>query len=102
MEPLFIESKIELELQSIQHEFENIVTNDFARFYRVRKLTCDPTHDFSKFEVGNLTSLAKDDKLIKLLIDFYNKYYSANLMQLAIVAKGAYTHNLFKFLYSFS
>ena len=52
MEPLFPKDLIERELQSVQFEFENTVTSDDHRFYRIRKVHGDPKHEFAKFETG--------------------------------------------------
>lgn len=57
VEPLFPRDLIERELQSVQFEFENTLTSDAHRFYRVRKVHGDPTHDFAKFETGELKAI---------------------------------------------
>ncbi|KAJ6224234.1 hypothetical protein RDWZM_002779 [Blomia tropicalis] len=87
VEPLFPRDLIERELQSVQFEFENTVTSDGHRFYRVRKVHCDANHEFSKFETGNKNTLIITDKLFADMIQFFQTWYSANIMTLAVFGK---------------
>ena len=52
IDPVFPEDKIEREIQSVQFEFEDTLSNDANRVARVRKLCGDPKHCFNKFEIG--------------------------------------------------
>lgn len=87
IEPLFPRDLIERELQSIQFEFENTITSDSHRFYRLRKLFGNPKHPFAKFETGNRQTLIICDELFKEMIRFYEKWYSANIMTFSVIGK---------------
>jgi insulysin len=54
---------------------------------------CNPLHPKHKFVVGNLESLKEIPEQKGLNVHeeirkFYDKYYSANIMKLAILGKG--------------
>lgn len=88
IEPLFLDDKIERELDSVQLEFDNTRTQDLFRMARVRKAVADPGHDFAKFEFGNKATLdPKDGRLYTELLKFYHEHYSANLMALVVLGK---------------
>lgn len=88
----FIAPKFDLDLvdrerQAIESEFSLKLKDDIRRTYQVLKATVNPLHPFAKFSVGNLTTLAGEQKEIRQeLLDFYQHHYSANLMTLCLVA----------------
>jgi len=87
--PLFNEAYVQREMNAVDSEYRLKIKDDGRRIYEVLKATANQQHPFSKFSVGNLDSL-KDREHSKTrdeLIQFYNKYYSANLMTLAILGK---------------
>ena len=65
MAPLFDESLINKERQSIDSEFRLKEKDELRRLYQVHKTTCNPEHPFSKFSVGNMDTLAESDSLVK-------------------------------------
>ena len=89
--PLFTESATSRELNAVESENAKNLQNDVFRLYQIEKSRANPNHPYSKFFTGNKKTLlddtvAKGIDLRQELIDFYNKYYSANQMTLAVVA----------------
>ncbi len=88
----FIAPKFDLELvdrerQAIESEFSLKLKDDIRRVYQVQKETVNPKHPFSKFSVGNQTTLAgKQADIRDELLAFYQQHYSANIMTLCVVA----------------
>jgi len=87
--PLFNEAYVQREMNAVDSEYRLKIKDDGRRIFEVYKSTANPQHPFSKFSVGNLDSLKdrSDSPVRDELIRFYNTYYSANLMTLAIVGK---------------
>jgi len=89
--PLFTQSATGRELNAIDSENAKNLQSDIFRIFQIQKSRANPKHPFSKFFTGNKRTLLEDTKYQKIdlrqqLISFYNKYYSANQMTLAIVA----------------
>ena len=89
--PLFTESATGRELNAIESENAKNLQSDTFRVFQISKSRANKNHPFSKFFTGNKKTLLDDTKaqginLRDELIKFYNSYYSANLMTLAIVA----------------
>jgi insulysin len=88
--PLFTESATGRELNAIESENAKNLQSDNFRSYQIEKARQNPEHPHSKFFTGNKQTLLVDTKkaglnLREQLIEFYNKYYSANQMTLAVV-----------------
>lgn len=67
------------------------IQSDIFRNYQLTKARANPEHPFSKFFTGNKYTLLDAAKKQGInvrdeLIKFYNRYYSANQMTLAVVA----------------
>jgi len=93
MSPLFTESATDRELSAVNSENERNLDNDAWRFLQLEKSLSDPKHDYSKFGTGNLETLSKIPKsqgvdVRQALLDFHSKWYSANIMRLAVLGKG--------------
>ena len=75
------------ELQSIESEFQLKRQDELRRLYQVHKTTSNPRHPFSKFSVGNLTTLQDKPSapLAKQLRDFFERWYCARRMTLVLV-----------------
>lgn len=80
--PLFNEEAVDKERQAVDSEYKLKVKDDVRRLYQVHKETINQAHPFSKFSVGDLTTLDdRDDKSVREeLLEFYQTHYSANLM----------------------
>ena len=68
--PLFLESSVERELQSIESEFQLVKNTDSCRVQQLMSHTCGHNatqHPFAKFSWGNLQSLkVRKDKIMKV------------------------------------
>ncbi|EEB06386.1 metallopeptidase [Schizosaccharomyces japonicus yFS275] len=90
--PLFLEDCREREIHAVDSEHRKNLQSDVWRLWRLYGFLCNPDHVFNKFNTGNLETLDEIPKKLGLdvreeLIKFYNKYYSANLMKLAVVGR---------------
>ncbi|KAL7541746.1 hypothetical protein ACHAXR_011187 [Thalassiosira sp. AJA248-18] len=89
--PLFTESATGRELNAIDSENSKNLQNDIFRLYELEKDRVNSEHPYSKFFTGNKSTLLEGTKrqginLRQQLVKFYESYYSANQMSLAIVA----------------
>ncbi|KAF6025311.1 IDE [Bugula neritina] len=90
--PLFTESATERELNAVDHENEKNIQNDAWRLHQLEHSLSKPGHDFHKFGTGNKQTLwttprEKGIDTREELLKFHSKYYSANVMGLAILCK---------------
>ena len=87
--PLFNPEYVERERQVVHSEFLGRRTDDRRRVYAAAQQAMNPDHPFATFAVGNLETLADrpDSDVRQQLIAFYQRYYSANLMALAVVGR---------------
>ena len=91
--PLFTENLTELELNAINSEYEKNVTSYGARFKQLERSSASSDHPFSKFNIGNRETLdtipkQKGINVRNKLLEFHEKYYSANIMSLSVLGKG--------------
>ena len=92
--PLFSESCLSREMNAVHSEHEkNILDDNWREFQIVKSVCCNKDSPFSKFSTGNLETL-KLDNIRDILIDFFNKYYSANIMKLVILYTGKDIENI--------
>uniref|UniRef100_A0A8D8HZA3 Insulin-degrading enzyme n=1 Tax=Culex pipiens TaxID=7175 RepID=A0A8D8HZA3_CULPI len=90
--PLFTESATEREINAVHSEHEKNLSMDVWRIRQVNKSLCDPKHPYNKFGTGSKKTLLEDPKLSKInireeLMKFHSKWYSANIMSLAVFGK---------------
>ncbi|KAI8924023.1 Metalloenzyme, LuxS/M16 peptidase-like protein [Entophlyctis helioformis] len=90
--PLFSESCTERELNAVDSEHKKNLQSDDWRNYQLFKDLCNPSHPYNKFGTGNLETLkdiplSKDLDLRRILLDFHDQYYSANIMKVAVIGK---------------
>lgn len=85
--PLFTPEYVERERNAVHSEFESKKLEDGRRNYVADKLLMNPEHAWSMFSVGNLDTLSNspDNPIRPDLIEFYQRYYSANLMTAALI-----------------
>ncbi|QQP57680.1 Metalloproteaselike, partial [Caligus rogercresseyi] len=81
--PLFTESATE-------REHEKNIASDVWRISQLEKSLSDPKHDFSKFGTGNLATLEEIPKSKGILVrdellGFHEKWYSSDIMSLAVL-----------------
>lgn len=84
--PLFTGALVERERQAVHSEYSSGLKDDGRRVYSAKKAIANPASAFSKFSVGNQTTLANTDDhpLRPDLVKFWRQHYSANLMTLAV------------------
>ena len=80
------------ELNAVDSENTKNLQSDSWRQYQLLKSLAKPDHPFSKFSTGNLETLSvmpesKGVNIRDLVIDFYSKYYSANIMKLVLYGR---------------
>ncbi|XP_064631223.1 insulin-degrading enzyme-like isoform X2 [Lineus longissimus] len=90
--PLFTATATEREVNAVNSENDKNLQSDSWRLYQLEKATADPKHPFSKFGTGNKYTLETRPKELNLdtrdeLLKFHSKYYSSNLMALAVLGK---------------
>ncbi|KAJ3207689.1 Insulinase (Peptidase M16) [Clydaea vesicula] len=96
LEPLFLESSTEREMNAVNSEHMKNIQQDAWRLHQLQRDLADPNHPYSKFGTGNLETLGEGPKqngieIRKVLLDFHKsiriKYYSANIMRLVVLGK---------------
>jgi len=86
--PLFSEEYTHRERNAVHSEYRAKVRDDNRRAYAATQQIMSQDHPASRFSVGNLDTLNNQDgQLRKDVVAFYNQYYSANQMKLAILGK---------------
>ncbi|KAI9151189.1 metalloprotease [Blastocladiella emersonii ATCC 22665] len=90
--PRFDASCVERELHAIVSEHKGNLQSQARQFARLRSSLADPRHPYSKFGTGNLETLLhaparRGVDVRAALIDFFHRYYSANLMRLVVIGK---------------
>ncbi|KAJ2840504.1 metalloprotease [Coemansia sp. 'formosensis'] len=88
--PLFNADCVDRELKAVDSEYKGNLQSDGRRFYQIITRTSNSTHPYSWFSTGNTETLkgAAEELGLDLreeLIKFYEKYYSADIMRLAVV-----------------
>ncbi|PHM62094.1 pitrilysin [Xenorhabdus ishibashii] len=82
-EPLLEPGNADRERHAVDNEMTIARAGEAHRLWQVRSETINPAHPNARFAGGNLETLKDkpDSKLQTTLIDFYQRYYSANLMK---------------------
>lgn len=84
--PLFDSAYVDRERHAVHSEYQARIRDDHRRGYAATKAIMNPEHSHNRFAVGSLETLSdrKDSKIRDELIQFYQRYYSANLMSLVV------------------
>ncbi len=86
IEPLLSENAVNREINAVNSEFRKNCPMDIVRVIDVLKDNIDiKTHPYYNFGSGNKETLSKHN-IRDILKDFYNKYYSSNIMRLVILS----------------
>jgi secreted Zn-dependent insulinase-like peptidase len=85
--PLFTPEYVDRERNAVHSEYQSGLQDDGRRSYSALKDILNPQHPLAGFSVGSLDTLRDHDgaTLRQALLDHYNRYYSANLMSVAIL-----------------
>lgn len=95
--PLFTESATDREVNAVDSEHVKNIPSDAWRLAQLEKSTSNPDHPYSKFGTGNKETLDTIPKergiqVREELLKFHQKWYSANLMSLAVLGQGILLH----------
>eukprot|EP01125_Pyxidicula_operculata_P021092 TRINITY_DN7996_c0_g1_i1.p1 TRINITY_DN7996_c0_g1~~TRINITY_DN7996_c0_g1_i1.p1 ORF type:complete len:1020 (-),score=227.50 TRINITY_DN7996_c0_g1_i1:170-3229(-) len=90
--PLFTESASGREVNAVNSENAKNLQNDLWRFDQLNRFLSNPEYPYHKFGTGNNKTLVQIPKEHGLnvqeeLLKFHTKFYSANLMRLAILGR---------------
>ena len=90
--PLFTESAIEKEVNVINSEYDGETRDDEIRIQYAELASMSPSHSFCKFGTGNRDTLlnipkSRGQSIREELLKFHDKYYSSNMMALAVLGK---------------
>ena len=82
--PLFPQEYVEREINAVDSEHQKNLQSDLWRVYRISYLTSKEGHPRQQFFTGDGETLKNANS--EVVRDFYNKYYSANMMRLATIS----------------
>jgi insulysin len=82
--PLFDKTYSEREVKAVNNEHQKNKLNDGWRGNFVSQQISEPGHPLTMFGTGNQETLSGDNR--PALLDFYEKYYSASNMKLALIS----------------
>ncbi|KAJ8935785.1 hypothetical protein NQ314_012635 [Rhamnusium bicolor] len=90
--PLFTESATEREISAVHSEHEKNIPSDVWRMDQLDKHISNPDHPYNTFGTGNkytLITLPKERgiNVREKLLEFHDKWYSSNIMSLAVLGK---------------
>ncbi|MES2604840.1 MAG: insulinase family protein, partial [Pseudomonadota bacterium] len=87
--PLFTADYVNRERNAVNSEYQSGLQDDGRRSQAVLKAIINPEHPMSQFSVGSLDTLQDhgNKTLRNALLEHYERYYSANLMSVAIFGK---------------
>jgi secreted Zn-dependent insulinase-like peptidase len=87
--PLFTAEYVDRERNAVNSEYKSGSENDGRRGTSAYKAIVNPRHPYSRFDVGSLDTLQNKPgiTLRAALLSQYARYYSANLMTVAILGK---------------
>ncbi|WP_457439991.1 insulinase family protein [Pseudomonas sp. TE3786] len=83
--PLFDVSYVDRERHAVEAEYRMRMDDDRFRLFDVLGEIVNPAHPIAQFNMGNLTTLGGDPQVLRQRVsEFYQRYYSANLMKLVV------------------
>lgn len=90
--PLFTENVTDREVNAVDSEHEKNIQNDSWRLNQLERSLSKPGHPYTKFGTGNKRTLdiipkERGVNVRNELLAFHQKWYSANIMTLAVLGK---------------
>jgi insulysin len=85
IDPLMKKEGVDREINAVDSENNKNLTSDYWRLNQLVKSFSNPKSPFHKFGTGNLSTLS-DSKIRDVLLNFHEKYYSANIMCLVLLS----------------
>ena len=83
--PLFDKGNVDKEMNAVNSEHSKNIVNDGWRLSRLLSHLSKKEHPFNKFGTGTLETLGHDN-IREMLIEFFEKYYSSNVMKLVVLS----------------
>lgn len=92
-QPLLDEKYAEKERHTVNAEHKTYFDNDMRKLYALMRYSLNPDHPMARFSTGDLTTLVDKpgSKLQDELKLFFDTYYSANLMKVALTSPRSIT-----------
>ena len=89
IDPTFEETYVERERAVVHSEYQARLKDEGRRVWAAQKQVLNPGHPSSRFSVGSLETLADrpDMSVRDKLIEFYEQWYSADIMALTVVGR---------------
>ena len=89
IDPTFEERYVERERSVVHSEFQARLKDEGRRIWAAQKRMLNPGHPASRFSVGSIDTLQdRDDISVRdKLIEFYERWYSANIMALTVIGR---------------
>eukprot|EP01121_Diplochlamys_sp_Union-15-3_P012400 TRINITY_DN3708_c0_g1_i4.p1 TRINITY_DN3708_c0_g1~~TRINITY_DN3708_c0_g1_i4.p1 ORF type:complete len:951 (+),score=168.25 TRINITY_DN3708_c0_g1_i4:43-2895(+) len=84
--PLFTQDSTEREMNAVDSEHAKNIQNDGWRSEQFLRSTSSVDHPYHKFGTGSKATLTRED-IREQLLSFHSKYYSSNLMKLAVLGQ---------------
>ncbi|KAJ2727413.1 metalloprotease [Coemansia sp. D1744] len=89
IDPLLSADGVDREVNAVDSEFKGYLQSDGWRLKQLMRSVTNPTHPYNHFNIGNLDTLkvaahTMGKNLHKEVKMFYQQYYSADIMKLAI------------------
>ncbi len=89
--PTFDPSCVEREINAVDSEHKkNVLVDSWRKYQTLKTIQCDGNSPVNCFSTGNKETLNVPN-IREKLIEFYNKYYSSNVMKLVIYDNSLYT-----------
>ena len=82
--PLFKQEYTEREMNAVHSEYQKNLEQDYWRMRQVKRNLYNSNHPANHFEIGTIETLSNVNRTV--LLDFYKKYYSSNMMHLSILS----------------
>ena len=89
IDPTFEDTYVSRERSVVHSEYQARLKDEGRRIWAAQKQILDPSHPGSRFSVGSKETLRdREDKSVRgKLIEFYQKWYSANIMTLTVLGR---------------
>ncbi|KAK8089998.1 peptidase M16 inactive domain-containing protein [Apiospora hydei] len=92
IEPLFLSSTLDRELQAVDSENKKNLQSDQWRLHQLEKSLSNPKHPYCHFSTGNFEVLKTEPEARGIdvrakFMEFHGKHYSANRMKLCVLGR---------------
>lgn len=84
IDPIFNADAVNREINAVNSEHMKNYNNDIWRIFRIIKIIADEQYPYHKFGTGSHNTLDKNTVRDRM-VNFYEKYYSSDIMKLVII-----------------